>query len=145
MSDDLSDLFDNNRRWAAKMEGREPGFFTKLFYLVTGIHHEGVIIFFVISGFLIGGRAWGQIESGEFSWTRYFVERFTRIGPKTLQWDVTVNDPSTWTKPWTARLLLRSSPDPIFEMACHEGNDGLVGALSGQRALENEAAKKSSR
>ena len=73
------------------------------------------------------------------------VERFTRIGPKTLQWDVTVNDPSTWTKPWTATLLLRSSPDPIFEMACHEGNDGLVGALSGQRALENEAAKKSSK
>jgi len=73
------------------------------------------------------------------------VERYTRIGPKTIQWDVTVNDPSTWTKPWTATVLLRSTPDPIYEMACHEGNDGMVGALSGHRALENEAAKKSSR
>jgi hypothetical protein len=73
------------------------------------------------------------------------VERYTRIGPKTIQWDVTVNDPSTWTKPWTATVLLRSTPDPIYEMACHEGNDGLVGALTGQRALEREAATKSSR
>ena len=73
------------------------------------------------------------------------VERYTRIGPKTIQWDVTVNNPSVWTKPWTATVLLRSTPDPIYEMACHEGNDGLVGALSGQRALEKEAAMKSSR
>ena len=73
------------------------------------------------------------------------VERYTRIGPKTIQWDVTVNDPSTWTKPWTATVLLRSSPDPIYEMACHEGNDGLVGALSGERALEKKGANKSSR
>jgi hypothetical protein len=73
------------------------------------------------------------------------VERYTRIGPTTLQWDVTLNNPSVWTKPWTATVLLRSTPDPIYEMACHEGNDGLVGALSGARALEQEAARKSSR
>ncbi len=73
------------------------------------------------------------------------VERYTRIGPKTLQCDVTVTNPSVWTKPWTATVLLRSSPDPIYEMACHEGNDGLVGALSGQRVLEKAAAGKSSR
>ena len=73
------------------------------------------------------------------------VERYTRIGPKTIQWDVTVTNPSVWTKPWTATVLLRSSPDPIYEMACHEGNDGLVGALSGQRVLEKAAASKSSK
>ena len=71
------------------------------------------------------------------------VERFTRIGPKTIQWEVTANDPSTWTKPWTATVLLRSTPDPIFEMACHEGNEGMSGALSGHRALEEKAAKSS--
>jgi hypothetical protein len=75
----------------------------------------------------------------------HVVERYTRIGPKTIQWDVTVSDPSTWTKPWTATILLRSTKDPIFEMACHEGNEGLRGALSGYRTLESEAAKKSSR
>jgi hypothetical protein len=77
------------------------------------------------------------------------VERFTRIGPKTIQWDVTVNDPTIYTKPWTASMMLRSTPDQIFEMACHEGNEGLSGALSGTRALEKaaeiEAAKKGSR
>ena len=73
------------------------------------------------------------------------VERYTRIGPKTIQWDVTANDPSTWTKAWTATVLLRSTPDPIYEMACHEGTDGLVAALTGQRALEKEAARKGSR
>jgi len=73
------------------------------------------------------------------------VERYTRIGPKTIQWDVTYNDPATWTKPWTATVFLRATKDPIFEMACHEGNEGLSGALSGYRALENEAAKKSSK
>jgi hypothetical protein len=75
------------------------------------------------------------------------VERFTRTGPKTIQWDVTVNDSTMYTKPWTATMMLRSTPDQIFEMACHEGNEGLSGALSGARALETQvdAAKKGSR
>jgi len=77
------------------------------------------------------------------------VERFTRTGPKTIQWDVTVNDPTNYTKPWTATMILRSTSDQIYEMACHEGNEGLSGALSGTRALEKaaetDAAKKGSR
>jgi hypothetical protein len=76
------------------------------------------------------------------------VERFTRTGPKTIQWDVTVINPTIYTKPWTATMILRSTPDQIFEMACHEGNEGLSGALSGTRALEKAdlaAAKKGSR
>lgn len=75
----------------------------------------------------------------------HVVERYTRIGPKTIQWDVTVNDATTWTKPWTATVLLRSSPEPIFEMACHEGNEGLAGALSGHRAVENAASTQGSK
>lgn len=75
------------------------------------------------------------------------VERFTRIGPKTIQWEVTASDPSTWVRPWTATVLLRSTPNQIYEMACHEGNEGLSGALSGHRAVEKEAeaAKKGSK
>jgi hypothetical protein len=74
------------------------------------------------------------------------VERFTRTSPKTIQWDVTVDNPTIYTKPWTATMILRLTQDPIFEMACHEGNEGLSGALSGARALESqvEAAKKGS-
>ena len=68
------------------------------------------------------------------------IERFTRIGPKIIEWKVTVNDPVTYTKPWTATVLLRQSPDQVYEMACHEGNEGLSGALSGHRALEQKNA-----
>jgi hypothetical protein len=69
------------------------------------------------------------------------VERFTRIGPQTVQWDVTVNDSTLYTKPWTTSIRLRTSKDQIYEFACHEGNEGLAGALSGARALEKEAAE----
>jgi len=69
------------------------------------------------------------------------VERYTRIGPQTIQWDVTINDSTLYTKLWTVSIRLRSSKDQIYEFACHEGNEGLAGALSGARALEKAAAE----
>ena len=69
------------------------------------------------------------------------IERFTRTGPKTIRWDVTVTDPTTWTRPWTATVMLRHTTDQIYEMACHEGNEGLPGALSGYRFQEKKAAE----
>ena len=70
------------------------------------------------------------------------VERFTRVGPKTLNYEVQISDPTTWTKPWAAMIPFKSSTDQIFEYACHEGNEGLPGALSGTRTQEAEAAQK---
>jgi hypothetical protein len=67
------------------------------------------------------------------------VERFTRIGPQTVQWDVTVNDSTLYTKPWTTSIRLRTSKDQIYEFACHEGNEGMSGALSGIRTQEKAA------
>jgi hypothetical protein len=67
------------------------------------------------------------------------VERYTRVGPDTVKWSVTINDPTTYTKPWTADIMLRSSKDQIYEYACHEGNEGMPGALSGIRAQEKAA------
>src|SRR5207302_1858762 len=67
------------------------------------------------------------------------VERFTRVGPDTLQYEVTLTDPTTWTKPWSATLFWTRSNEEIYEYACHEGNEGLAGALSGTRAKEGEA------
>jgi hypothetical protein len=67
------------------------------------------------------------------------VERFTRVGPNTLQYDVTLTDPTTWTKPWSATLFWTHSTGQIFEYACHEGNEGLEGALSGTRFQEKAA------
>ena len=71
------------------------------------------------------------------------VERLTRVGPETLEYVVTLDDPQTWTEPWTAMIPLKKSPDDIFEYACHEGNYGLEGILAGARA--EEAALAASR
>jgi hypothetical protein len=76
----------------------------------------------------------------------HLVERFARIAPDILKYDVTIEDPTTWTKPWTASLRLKLTQQAIYEFACHEGNyDVMVGMLGAGRADEKaaeEAAKK---
>ena len=69
------------------------------------------------------------------------VERFRRVSPEILEYEYTIDDPATWTAPWTALQTLRLNPLPIFEYACHEGNYGLTNMLNGAR-LEEAAAKK---
>jgi len=68
------------------------------------------------------------------------TERFTRVDPDTIRYQFTVDDPSTWSKPWTAELLFKKTIGPIFEHACHEGNYGLGNTLSGARAEEKRKA-----
>ena len=72
----------------------------------------------------------------------HLVERFTRVADDTLQYDATLSDPTTWTKPWAARILFKRTNEPLLEYACHEGNVGLLGILSGARKQEAEAAKR---
>ncbi len=67
----------------------------------------------------------------------HVVERLTRVGPRTLHYEVTLSDPTTWTTPWTVEIPLMGSEDPVFEYACHEGNIGMEGILSGHRAQEH--------
>ena len=64
------------------------------------------------------------------------VERFTRTGPTTLIYRATVTDPTVYTAPWTIELPMQKTSDQVFEYACHEGNYGLAGILSGARAEE---------
>jgi hypothetical protein len=64
------------------------------------------------------------------------TERFRRIDPDTLVYEYTVNDPTTWTKPWTVEIPMVRTDAPIYEYACHEGNYGMTGLLSGARAVE---------
>ena len=64
------------------------------------------------------------------------VERFTRVAPDTLEQEVTLNDPATWTQPWTVKLILKATEDAIFEYACHEGNYAMEGILGGARREE---------
>ena len=67
------------------------------------------------------------------------VERFTRVAPDTIQHEITLDDSDTWTKPWTVMLVLKSTEDPIFEYACHEGNYSMPGILGGARLDEQVA------
>ena len=59
----------------------------------------------------------------------HLVERLTRIDADTIDYRFTVTDPTTWTRPWTARIPLNRNDGPLYEYACHEGNDGLAGIL----------------
>jgi len=67
------------------------------------------------------------------------LERFARVAPDVLQYDVTMTDPSTWTQPWTVRINFRQTQEPLLEYACHEGNLGMFGILAGARKQEADA------
>jgi hypothetical protein len=71
----------------------------------------------------------------------HLVERFTRIAPDVLQYDVTMSDPSTWIEPWTVRIPMKQIDEPLIEYACHEGNLGMFGILAGARKQEADAAR----
>ena len=64
------------------------------------------------------------------------TERFTRISRDQLRWSVTIDDPTTWTKPWTFSLPLTADANPVPHYECHEGNYGLPNILSAARAEE---------
>jgi hypothetical protein len=74
------------------------------------------------------------------------IERFTRTAADKVEWSVTINDPATWTRPWTFSMPLTMNPrERIMEYACHEGNRALEHMLSAARAEEREAAQSPSR
>jgi hypothetical protein len=73
----------------------------------------------------------------------HLVERFTRTADDKLIYRFTVEDPTTWAKPWTAELPWTKAQGPIYEYACHEGNTMISSILRGARVADEEAAKKS--
>jgi hypothetical protein len=66
------------------------------------------------------------------------TERFTRVDANTIVYKTTIEDPSTWTKPWTLELPFVAAPGPIYEYACHEGNYAIEDILGGARKIEAE-------
>ena len=70
------------------------------------------------------------------------VERLTRTDEKTLLYRFTVDDPETWTRPWTGEYPWVLSDEPLYEYGCHEGNYAFGGILRGARLLEKEGASK---
>ena len=66
----------------------------------------------------------------------HLVERFTRVDAQTLLYEFTVTDPTTWTRPWTARVPMSKTTEPLYEYACHEGNYAMPSLLTGARVQE---------
>jgi len=66
----------------------------------------------------------------------HLIERISRIDQGTLRYEFTVDDPTTWTKPWTASIPMSSTNELMYEYACHEGNYALEGVLKGARHQE---------
>ena len=106
-------------------------------------HWEGDTLVVETKNF-IGGKL--AISGAPYSEDLVLMERFRRTGPQTLEYSVTVNDPRTYTAPWTASFPLTAEPGyQIFEYACHEGNYAMRNRLSAARAEEaKEAAGKKS-
>ena len=66
----------------------------------------------------------------------HLIERFTRMDDNMLLYEVTVEDPTTWSRPWTFSVPMKRNPEPMYEYACHEGNYGLYNILAGAVAEE---------
>jgi hypothetical protein len=79
---------------------------------------------------------------GFFSDAAVLTEKFRRIAKDELSYDLTVNDPKTWTKPFTIHMPYKEDPNyTIYEYACHEGNYMMIDALTGARTLEKEGVQ----
>jgi len=77
----------------------------------------------------------------------HLVERFTRVAADEIDYEITVEDPTTWTRPWTAMVRLKQTEDKIYEYACQEGNatmmEDILRAARAQDKIAEEAAQKS--
>ena len=99
-------------------------------------HWEGNTLVVDTTNFTGKTRFYGSGEN------LHVVERFTRVGADTIRYEFTVDDPSSWTKPWSAEFPLTTTEGPIYEYACHEGNYDVPNILHIARTLEREEQAK---
>jgi hypothetical protein len=69
------------------------------------------------------------------------IERLTRVGPQTINYEFTVDDPGMFTRPFSGQVPFRALDDLVYEYSCHEGNYAMSGVLSGARAGERDAGE----
>ena len=111
-------------------------------------HWEGKTLVVETTNFngnvFIGGQGGGFGDAGAVATDQLrLVERFTRTDQDTVQYEITVSDPQTWTAPWKIAMPLRreANYDHIYEYACHEGNMFMHDVLAGARAEEKKTAQ----
>jgi len=93
-------------------------------------------------GWIATNMATGRIKGIAQSEALRVTERFTRVDPDTIQYEITIDDPNIYTRPWRVAFPFSRDPDArIFEYACHEGNYAMTNILSGARAQEKAAAE----
>ena len=105
-------------------------------------HWEGNTLVVDIANF--NGKSWtatnaaaGRIRGVLQSEKAHAVERFTRVSDGTIHYEVTVEDPNIFTRPWTVKIPLeRNDSYQFYEYACHEGNHAVENVLRGARALD---------
>jgi hypothetical protein len=97
-------------------------------------HWEGNTLVVDTTNFTNKTRFYGSTEN------LHVVERFTRMDENTLLYRFTIEDPATWTAPWTGEMSWPATKERIYEYACHEGNYALPNILKGARLREKEAA-----
>jgi hypothetical protein len=100
-------------------------------------HWEGDTLVVDTTNFAPGSGIRGSDEN------LHLTERFTRVSATKINYEFTIDDPTVWTRPWTAMIPLSQSKDQIYEYACHEGNYALPGVLGGARVKEKGGAKTS--
>jgi hypothetical protein len=121
-----SHLPQSVRLWTGDSRGRWEG--NTLVVDVTNYNDRGSVHNSAAAGHLQGIR---QSEA------LHVVERFTRVDDNTINYEVTVDDPNVYTRPWKGALTLRKAPDyKPFEYACHEGNYGMSVALRSGRVAD---------
>jgi hypothetical protein len=110
------------------MDGRPHGALRRLLGDSRG-HWEGNTLVVETSGFTDKTSFRGSGENLRL------IERFTRVAADTIEYTFTADDSTTWVRPWTAAIAMTRTPGPIYEYACHEGNErSVVGSLKGTLA-----------
>ena len=130
---DMPPVADAIGEWNGVPRGRWEG--DTLVVTTTNIHHDVSAL-----------QPWSAFNSHSGSGEgMVLVERFTRTAGDTLEYEIEVNDPQMYTRPWTVAYPFTDLGQPIYEYACHEGNYGMEGILTGGRAEDaEEAAMKKS-
>ena len=121
----------NIRQWNGESRGRWDG--NTLVVETTNYNNKG---------WIATNAATGRIKGIGQSEALRVTERFSRLDADTIQYEVTVEDPNIYTKPWKVAFpLYRDPAAQVFEYACHEGNLAMTHILSGARAEEKAAAE----
>ena len=102
-------------------------------------HWEGDTLVVDTTNFNDKTRFYGSTEN------LHVVERFTRVDERTLLYRFTIDDPDTWTKPWTGEYTWPATNKNIYEYACHEANYALTDILKGARLRDKEQVSKATK